>query len=189
MCVKAVAFFVFFMVSAGVVFAQATREHDGAWLHANSDTAGTPFRGAQSGRMSLPEGARTVSFTEMEVESSGRTDHVYTGTAGALQIRFVSAGGSYFHGVQPDTTLPFAFKNSYYPNPSSKQTPPFALLTEASFAVQVLTPEHVELGKFELNGINAGPYWIEPSESGRYVFQIWYHGEAVYRPIRIVCVR
>ncbi len=186
---KTATLLVFCLACAGAVFAQSARQKDGTWRLANPDTARTSLRDPRSTQLSLPKGARVVSFMDTEIEPPGLTGRIYTGVIGDLQIRFIGAGGSHFHGMQPDTTLPFAFYNSHYPNPSSIPTPPFALLYKTSFTVQVLTPEHAELGKFELDGVNAGSYWIEPSESGQYVFQIWYNGESVYQPIRFAYVR
>ena len=187
--ISAATLLVVCMASSGVGLAEAERQSDGSWQIANPDTARTSLRGVDSVLRSLPEGARVISFYDIEVEPPGCTNGIYEGVTGDLRIRFVRAGGSYFHGIQPDTTLPFAFYNSFRPNPSSKQTPPFALLAEASFTLQVLTPENSELGKFDLDGISAGSYWLEPSESGEYIFQIWYNGEAVHQPMRIAYVR
>jgi len=188
-CVRIVTLLVICVASAAVGFAQAVRQPDGSWQLTNSESPRASMRDTMSSRVPVPKGARAVSFSAGEVEPSEQTGRIYEGVVGDLRVRFVGADGSYFHGVQPDTTLPFAFYNSHYPNPSSKQSPPFALLAEASFVVQVLTPEHVELGKFKLNGVSAGSYWVEPAESGQYVFQIWYNGEAVHRPIRFAYVR
>ena len=185
---KSATLLVLCIACASAVFAQSVRQQDGTWQLADPDSADASLRDARSARLLLPKGARAVSFKDIEIERSGRPDLIYTGVIGDLQIRFVGAAGSYYHGIQPDTTLPFTF-NRYYPNPSSIQTPPFALLSKTSFTVKVLTTEDVELGEFELDGVNAGSYWIEPSESGLYVLQIWYNGKSVYQPIRLAYVR